>query len=104
MIEHGAILLDGIQRGTLQRCPHCGGQFLVAASGHLSDARKIMGNVAAPRIFCQKCGRLTCGRPQCDPALACIPVEAQLEHAEGKRTTYDDLIVDLKVNRGLPLL
>jgi DNA-directed RNA polymerase subunit RPC12/RpoP len=104
MIEHGAIIIDGIQRATSQRCPHCGGHFLIAAAGKLSDARKIMGNVAAPRIFCQKCGRLTCGRPQCDPAIACIPVEALLEIAEGKTTAYDDAYTEVKYNRGLPIL
>jgi nitrite reductase/ring-hydroxylating ferredoxin subunit len=104
MKEHSAILLGGIQYGSLGRCPHCGGHFLIAAKGHLSDARKVMGNAAHPRVFCQKCGRLTCGRPQCDPILACIPMEAQLEHSEGKRTKYDDLIIDVKYNRGLPIL
>jgi hypothetical protein len=113
MYEHTArkassyITLTDPETGTkewdLKKCPHCGGHFLVG-TGHLGDARKVMGNAAQPRVFCQKCDRLTCGRPQCNPAIACIPMEALLEHAEGKRTLYDDLIVEVKYNKGLPIL
>ena len=90
MREHGAVIIDSIQRGTTQRCPHCGGHFLVAASGDLATARSTLGSMARPKINCLSCGRLTCGRTAC--VVACIPLEAQLEHAEGKRTRFSELI------------
>jgi hypothetical protein len=34
---------------------------------------------------------VTCGNPRCD---ACAPVEARLDFAEGKKTRYDDVIVE----------
>lgn len=88
---HGNITISGpmgeIEADT-RRCPHCGGHFVVG-SGSLAEGRKALGSVARPHIYCQKCDRLTCGRPGC---LECIPIEAQLDHAEGKRTRYDGLI------------
>jgi hypothetical protein len=93
--EHSAILIDGIQKGTLQRCPHCGGHFLVAKDISLDMGRRALGNVAHPRVRCQKCDRLTCGRRPCDP-LFCVPAEARLEHVEGKTTRYEDSIAALK--------
>lgn len=103
MTEHGAIIVDSIQQATTRRCPHCGGHFLVAQSGNLAAGRAALGEMARPRIHCQRCGRLTCGRPGCDPSLACLPLEARLEHREGKRTQYDDAI-ELIAQRGLPIL
>lgn len=80
MREHSAILIDGIQRGTLQRCPHCGGHFLVAAHGSLAQAKQSeMSDIAHPRHYCSHCGRLTCGRPGC---LECVPHEAKIELLE----------------------
>jgi hypothetical protein len=35
---------------------------------------------------------VTCGAKDCD---ACVPLEARLEHAEGAKTRYDDLIGEL---------
>lgn len=95
--EHSAILLDGIQSGTLQRCPHCGAHFLVAAHGTLAQAKQsAISDIAHPRVYCTKCDRLTCGRPGCDPVLVgCVPKEARLEHLEGKKTTYDEVIEKL---------
>lgn len=70
----------------------------------MSDAQKTMGNVAAPRVFCRKCGRLTCGRRCCDPVLfGCIPLGARLENQEGSKTRYDDAIQDAK-DAGVVLL
>jgi hypothetical protein len=78
--EHSGILIDGIQKESLLQCPHCGGHFVsVKGSGHR-------------RTFCFKCMAVTCGRTECD---TCIPLEAQLEHCEGKKTKYDDVIKDL---------
>lgn len=95
MKEHGAVIIDGIQSGTTQRCPHCGGHFIVAASGTYKEGRSALGKLAAPRVYCQKCDRLTCGRPGCDPQLiGCIPLEAYLENKEGKKTSYDTLILE----------
>lgn len=95
--EHSAILIDGVQRGSLQKCPHCGGHFIVAAHGSIADAKQsAISDISFPRVFCQKCGRLTCGRPGCNPALACTPIEARLEYVEGKRgTPYDEVIEKL---------
>jgi len=104
MREHGAIIVNGIQTGTTQNCPHCNSHFVVASNGTLAEARRSgLGDLARPRVWCRKCDRLTCGRPGCDPAVACIPSEARLEHVEGKKTRYDDDIDRLKA-RGAPLL
>jgi len=104
MKEHGAIITDGIQTGTTNRCCHCGGHFIVASDGTLLEARKTLGEMARPRISCLKCGRLTCGRDSCDPRIhGCVPLEARLEHTEGRRTTYDDAIAAMKA-KGAPLL
>jgi hypothetical protein len=103
MREHGAIILDGVQAATTHRCPHCGGHFL-KAQGNLELAQKELGSIAHAPVFCIKCGRDTCGRAGCDPAkVGCVPIEARLEHAEGKRTTYDDAIAKL-FEAGNPIL
>jgi hypothetical protein len=102
MTEHGAIIIDAVQVATTNRCPHCGGHFL-AAKGNLEAARQQLGEIARPKTHCLKCNRLTCGRPGCDPAIACIPIEARLEHAEGTRTRYDDAIADAE-QRGVSIL
>lgn len=105
MREHGAIITDSIQTATTNRCPHCGSHFQIGGEEiKLAEARITLGDIAQPRISCLKCGRLTCGRPCCDPRIhGCVPLEARLEHAEGKKTTYDDAIADLKA-KGAPLL
>ena len=82
MREHGAIIVDGIQQGSTAKCPHCGGHFLIAKSGTLEEGQTALGKMATPRIFCNKCGRLTCGRKCCDPVIACLPFEKQLEIIE----------------------
>lgn len=103
--EHSAILIDGIQSGTLQRCPHCNAHFIVAAHGTLAEAKQsAISDIAYPRIFCVRCGRLTCGRPGCDPSQpwGCIPYESRMEHMEGKVTLYEDGIESLlSTGRGL---
>lgn len=81
MREHGAIITDGIQTASTQKCGHCGGHFIVVKSGYLP--------------YCHQCDRITCGRLAC---LEHIPLEAQLEYAEGKKTQYDDAI--RKIRRG----
>lgn len=101
MPEHGAVLIDGVQRGHTQRCPHCGGHFLVASHGTLAEAKQSpISDVAYPRAFCQRCGRLTCGRPCCDPAKFCVPHEVKLEYREGKRGTQYDELLQLLESRG----
>lgn len=102
--EHGGILIDGVQRGTTQRCPHCGGHFIVAAHGSLAAAKQTaMSDLAHPKIYCQKCGRLTCGRPQCNPeVVGCIPLEALLDYKEGRQTPYQEAIV-AALEKGLRL-
>lgn len=103
--EDGALIEDGIQKGTTQRCPHCGGHFIVAASGNFETAKKQLGDIAKPRVFCAKCNKLTCGRVCCHPeTVGCIPLEARLEHIEGKTPAqYADLIWELQT-KGIPLL
>lgn len=39
-----------------------------------------------------RCMKLTCGAKAC---LACVPIEARLDHAEGRKTQYDDTIRQL---------
>jgi hypothetical protein len=34
---------------------------------------------------------VTCGQPKCDH---CAPIEARLDFAEGKKTRYDDVILE----------
>lgn len=88
--EHGAIIEDGRQIGTTLKCPHCQCHFLsVPGSGKR-------------RAWCQKCMRVTCGRVECDPhKVGCIPAEARLEHVEGRKTKYDDLIAQLEREGGI---
>lgn len=38
---------------------------------------------------------VTCGNPVCDE---CVPLEARLEHSEGRKTRYDDTIRELIAN------
>lgn len=104
MTEHSAILIDGIQRGSLLCCPHCGGHFLYAAHASLIAAKQSeISDISYPRIYCRKCDRLTCGRPGCDPSTAgCIPREARMEFLEGKKTSCDELILSLG-DKGLTL-
>lgn len=92
MREDSVVLIDDIQRGTMQKCPHCQGHFLVAAHAKLDLGRGAFGNLANPRIFCHNCGSLTCGRKGCDPKIVCVPFEARLEYAEGTLNKYSDLI------------
>lgn len=103
MTEHGAILMDGIQKASTLRCPHCGGHFLYVKT-NLELARLQLGDIARPKVECRKCGRLTCGRPSCDPTIACVPVEARLDHAEGKVTQYTDDIKLIQEHTGLRLI
>jgi len=87
-LEHSGIIIDGIQKATLLQCPHCGCHFeSIKGSGHR-------------RTFCLKCMAVTCGKFECD---ACIPLEAQLEHSEGRKTHYDDLIKDM-ISKGASLI
>jgi predicted RNA-binding Zn-ribbon protein involved in translation (DUF1610 family) len=80
MREAGAILTDGQQTATTLQCPHCGKHWIMrSGSGRL-------------RGFCLKCMRVTCGAPEC---MACVPIEARLDHAEGRKTAYDDTIRQL---------
>ena len=102
MTEHGAILVDGIQQGSTNRCPHCGGHFLVAQSGSLKMAKESLGDMAKPRAYCKRCDRLTCGRAGCDPSF-CVPLEARLEHVEGTPTRYDEAIRQIE-EKGLVIL
>lgn len=60
--EYGAITVDGRQVASTCQCCHCGAHF-VFRRGSGTD-----------RGFCMKCGRLTCGKPACDP---CNPIEKQ---------------------------
>lgn len=77
--EDGAIIIGATQVASTLMCPHCGNHFL-------SFARS-----GARRTWCLKCAAVTCGDPKCDP---CAPFEARLERAEGKRTRYDDAIIE----------
>jgi hypothetical protein len=78
--EHSGILIDGVQKATMLQCPHCGCHFKsVPGSGH-------------KRAFCFRCMAVCCGAEVCN---TCVPLEAQLEHREGTKTLYDDIIKDL---------
>ena len=101
MREDGAILIDGVQQGTTQRCPHCQGHFILAKSGTLEMAKQsALSDMARPRVFCKRCNRLTCGRQCCDPALYCVPFEAKLERSEGTKNKYDGLMDEMQ-DKGL---
>lgn len=76
-VEHGGIVIDGVQKASTLQCPHCGMHFvMVRGSGKR-------------RAFCVRCQAVTCGNHTCD---VCIPLEARLEHAEGTKTRYDEEI------------
>jgi len=77
MAEHGGIVVDGVQGASTLQCPHCGCHF---------ETRPGSGR---RRTFCLRCMGVTCGARDCDP---CIPLEARLEHQEGRKTPYDDEI------------
>lgn len=78
--EDGAIIIGSTQVASTRQCGHCAKHFqIIPGSGR-------------ERGFCLKCSRITCGSRTC---LACIPIEARLEHYEGKKTPYDDVIKDL---------
>ena len=77
MKEHSGILSDGVQVASLLQCPHCGSHF---------ESRAGSGK---RRAWCMRCAAVTCGALPCDE---CVPLEARLEHAEGAKTLYDDLI------------
>lgn len=88
MTEHGAIIVDGVQVASTLCCPHCTRHFLSRPG---SGAR---------RMFCGKCMRVTCGDLGCD---RCIPIEARLDFAEGRKTRYDPEIRQL-IAEGVLLL
>jgi hypothetical protein len=88
MREASAIIVGSQQVKSLHRCCHCQAHFeMVPGSGRT-------------RGFCMRCGAVHCGAPAC---MECVPFEARLEHAEGKRTSYDDTIREL-VAKGAVLL
>ena len=88
MKEAGGIIIDGVQKGSTLQCPHCGCHFLsVPGSGTI-------------RAFCFRCMAVTCGKLECN---TCIPVEAQLEHREGSKTLYDDVIKEM-ISQGASLI
>jgi hypothetical protein len=76
-------LLDssgGVEQFDTKQCPHCGRHFRIAP-GSPALAR---GEV------CMRCGgKLTCGDPRCD---VCVPFEARMDHLNGRRTRYDDVL------------
>ncbi len=88
MREDGAVLLGTRQIATTLQCPHCGCHF---------DSFPGSGK---RRTFCLKCSAVTCGNPHCD---ACVPTEARLEHAEGRRTRYGNEIERLLAAGGMLL-
>lgn len=86
--EAGGILVDGVQVASTHQCSHCSQHFvMVPGSGRV-------------RGFCTRCQALTCGAAACMP---CVPAEARLEHAEGKKTRYDSAIREL-IAEGAALL
>lgn len=70
---------DGVEEFDSIRCCHCGTIFhFVPGSG-------------TKRGFCMKCNEITCGAEGC---MTCIPLEARLDHMEGKTTPYTGVILD----------
>lgn len=71
-VEHGAILANGVQIASTQRCVHCGAHFMVE-----TGSGKVRG-------WCRfKCNGPTCGRPEC---YECKPFERWLEEVERRAT------------------
>lgn len=80
MTEHGGFIEDGRQTASTLMCPHCGAHFVsVRGSGKR-------------RAWCIRCSAVTCGELACDE---CVPIEARLDHFEGRKTLYDDKIAKL---------
>lgn len=63
-----------------QQCVHCGAVW---------EFRPGSGRT---RGFCVRCMGVTCGNPACD---ACVPIEARLDHMEGRKSRYTDTIQQL---------
>lgn len=79
MREDGVVIVGGKEIASTRQCVHCGGHFtMVKGSGRT-------------RGWCLRCQGVTCGHADCDP---CIPFEARLDHAEGKRSSYTETILD----------
>jgi hypothetical protein len=78
--EHGGFIEDGRQVASTLCCPHCGAHFVsIRGSGKR-------------RAWCTRCMAVTCGLHACDE---CIPIEARLDHSEGRKTLYDEKINQL---------
>ena len=88
MREHGAFISDGQQVASTLMCPHCGAHF---------ESRPGSGKM---RAYCLKCSAVTCGKPECN---TCIPLEARLDHMEGRVTKYTSEIHEL-AQKGLLIL
>lgn len=69
----GSILIDGREVANTVECCHCNGHFLFTRG---SGVR---------RGWCQRCMRMTCGNPACDP---CRPWEQQMEEIERKASLH----------------
>lgn len=89
MYEHSARKPDGHEQitddsGTQQfdthQCCHCSKHF------------RVVPGSGTRRGFCMRCGKVTCGGLGCD---VCVPIEAQLDHMEGKVTPYTDACTEV---------
>jgi hypothetical protein len=69
----GTILINGQAVADTQQCCHCGGHFVMKkGSGKL-------------RGYCQKCGKITCGKFEC---CKCVPFEKKLELVEAGKLIF----------------
>ena len=74
MQAHGVILEGTREVADTTQCVHCGGHFVMVKGSGVT------------RGFCMCCGGITCGKREC--STRCVPLEAQLEHLEGKRNRW----------------
>ena len=65
------------------RCKHCGYHF----------EHKPGSGIWKQRGWCHPCGGYVCGSPIC--VRYCIPYEARIDHEDGFKTNYDDIIDQL---------
>jgi hypothetical protein len=85
MAQHGAILSGGREIAATLQCCHCGSHF------------ENKPGSGARRQWCSCCSAVGCGQPLCD---VCVPFEAKLEYAEGRKNKYWDAIAGLELIYG----
>jgi hypothetical protein len=78
--EHGGILVDGRQVASTLQCVHCNKHWVMRPGSGIT------------RGWCLRCSGPLCGAKHC--VETCVPFEALLDHAEGRRSRWTDTIIE----------